>query len=69
MKRKCERRVKPLLCSGEYFHVIFKYTFMPNLCLCSLQILECLLGSHLGPPRRRTSAEEEERVNNPTPEV
>ncbi|GAU32844.1 hypothetical protein TSUD_209120 [Trifolium subterraneum] len=34
----------------------------------SLQILGCLLSSHLGPPRRRTSAEEEERVNHPLPE-
>jgi len=69
MKRKCGRRVRPQLCSGEEFSCHFKNIDLFPICVCHLHILGWLFGSHLGPPRRRTTAEEEERVKHPKPEV
>lgn len=75
MKKKCGRRVRPQLCSGEKASIFLIY-----FCACGrilylisaifyLQTIAYILLSHLGPPRRRTTAEEEEKVKHPKPEV
>lgn len=71
MKRNCVRRVKHQLCSGKqcvfYLFPLTRIFFYETTCMKCL--FSCSYGSHLGPPRRRTTAEEEERAKHPKPEV
>lgn len=48
------------LCYINLFETIFYFDLLNVV---------CFLLSHLGPPKRRTTAEEEERAKNPQPEV
>lgn len=73
-KTKQRKKVKQLLCSGQLSLVLliklfsyFKYGYSYQFLVQSSVML--LFSSHLGPVRRRTTAEEEERVNHPRPEV
>lgn len=77
MKTKCGRRVRPQLCSGEkesFFLICFcacgwvLFIYLISVCF-NLQTIAYLLVSHLGPPRRRTTAEEDEKDKHPKPEV
>lgn len=73
LKRKQRRRVRPRLCSGAnsvlLFDICATLTCLKQFFYFDLLNVVCFLLSHLGPPKRRTTAEEEERAKNPKPEV